>query len=100
MDCIQRRYSRRCKIVGEKGTITWDYSKNQVQIYCAENKREELFSYVFDANDMYTAELEHFLDCVLHDHPPIVGLRQAGLVVQVALEAMEQAVSKEFAPKI
>jgi len=87
IDCVQRGYSRSCKLAGERGTITWDYVAHQVQIYRAETKSWDTLSYSEDGNDMYLAEVRHFLECVDQGAQPLVDIKQASLVLKVALAA-------------
>lgn len=87
MDFVQRGFARSCKLVGEEGTIVWDYSLNQVQVHRAGSDTWETISYDFDSNDMYIAEIRHFLDCVAQSVKPLVDLTQAKMVLELALSA-------------
>jgi len=87
LDFVQREYTRSCKLVGESGTLLWNYAESQLRLYQAENSEWETIPYIFDANQMYMAEVEHFLTCVIEDVVPVVGLRQARCVLEVALAA-------------
>jgi len=91
VDFVQRGYNRFCKLVGEQGTIMWNYSTNQVRIYHVDGDFWETISYVFESNDMYVAEEQHFLECVDHSIVPEVSLQQAKKVLEVALAAKSSA---------
>lgn len=91
MDFVQRGYARFCKLVGERGTIIWDYPANQVRTYQASVNAWEVITYDFDGNNMYVAELEHFLDCVSRAATPLIDLKQAKRVLRVALAAKTSA---------
>jgi predicted dehydrogenase len=91
LDFVQRSYTRCCKIVGELGTIEWDYSNGEIKIFDAGTARWETQSYDFDVNDAYVAELRHFLDCIENRQEPIVDLKQGKLVLEVALAAKSAA---------
>lgn len=66
LDYVQRTYERGCQIVGERGSIFWDYSEAEVCWYDAENDNWECLPQPEDweANQMYVDEIEHFLDSV------------------------------------
>jgi predicted dehydrogenase len=91
MDFVQRGYARSCKLAGESGTVSWDYSANQVRVYKAETGSWEETSYAFKSNDMYVAEVRHFLECVTQATPPAVDLKQAKKVLEVSLAAKAAA---------
>jgi predicted dehydrogenase len=91
LDFVQRQYSRSCKLVGEEGTIIWDYPTNQVQVYRSHTKSWEVIDYPFQANEMYVAEVNHFLNCVRERTVPLVNLTQAAVVLQIALSAKMSA---------
>lgn len=91
MDFVQRGASRSCKLAGEHGTITWDYATHQVQVYQAETDSWEIHPCPCDGNDMYLAEVRHFLRCVEEAIPPLVDLNQAKVVLKAALAAKAAA---------
>ena len=91
MDFVQRGYNRSCKLAGEKGSIVWDYLASEVRIYRADSNAWETERYPFEANDMYVAELRHFLDCVNQGRAPQVDLRVAKRVLELALAAKRAA---------
>ena len=39
LDYVQRTYERGCQIVGEQGTIFWDFDSQQVRLFEAENRQ-------------------------------------------------------------
>jgi len=43
LDYIQRVYSRTCHIIGDEGTIRWDYNTGEVRYYSAETKEWQIF---------------------------------------------------------
>lgn len=91
LDFVQRSYTRCCKIVGERGTIEWDYSNREIKTFDAATALWETQTYDFEVNDTYVAELKHFLDCTENRQEPIVDLKQAKLVLEVALAAKSAA---------
>ncbi len=66
LDYIQRAYSRSYHIIGEEGTIRWEWGKPSVQRY--DPQVEEWITEAewpdWETNQMYLDEIEHFLSCV------------------------------------
>lgn len=65
-DLFQRPYSRWCKVVGDEGTIYWDFLENQVKLYRADKTTWELVLDLkgFDYNTTYLEEMRHLVECV------------------------------------
>jgi predicted dehydrogenase len=89
LDSIQRSYSRTCKIIGEQGTILWDYSSGLRVL--RPGKPAEDIAIVPDPNDMYLEEMRHFLACVRRDESPMVDAAVGAEVLKVALGARRSA---------
>jgi len=61
---LSKRYHREARIVGEKGTLFWNFEENKVYLETKE-KREVLFAGAqSDIDDMYKKELAYFLERV------------------------------------
>jgi len=85
VDCVQRGYSRSCKLIGSEATLYWDYSKGVTVI--RDGVEDEFHPIVPDPNDMYRDEIAHFVECVRgHAQPPVHG-RAARRVLEVVLAA-------------
>jgi predicted dehydrogenase len=91
VDFIQRSYARSCKLVGEKGSIIWDFAKQQTRIYKTETKQWDLIEHRVDNNEMYLKEMDHFLTCVEEKRTPMVDVEQAAAVLDIILAAKEAA---------
>jgi predicted dehydrogenase len=87
LDFVQRSYSRRCKLAGEKGTAVWDFTSREVKLFSAETGLWQIFSYDFEPNQMYISEVEDFLRCVGNRERPLVDLQQATDVLRLVLTA-------------
>lgn len=96
VDCIQRAYSRKCKLVSETGTILWDYNQNQVNFFHSAEEKWENLSYEFDPNDMYLREIETFLERTAAGGSNTGDLESAKLVLKVTLAALQSAAKKEW----
>ena len=91
MDFVQRGYRRRCRVAGTEGTLEWDYLEREVRLFRAASGAWERRPYAFEPNDMYVAEVRHFLDCVLGRATPLVGLDEGRRALAVALAAQTAA---------
>lgn len=93
LDYVQRAYSRTCQIIGDEGTIHWDYTEGQVRWYSAQTKEWRFFSNPTDwePNQMYVDEMQHFLRCLKRDESPALDVFEAARVLQIALAAKASA---------
>lgn len=98
LDYVQRAYSRSCHIIGEEGTIRWDWSEGLVRWYSATRKRWEFFENPqgWTPNQMYIDEMAHFLSCLRYEAKPLLDVKQAQQVLRIALAAKRSAFTKEF----
>jgi glutamate-1-semialdehyde aminotransferase/spore coat polysaccharide biosynthesis protein SpsF (cytidylyltransferase family)/predicted dehydrogenase len=97
LDFVQRAYTRTCKVVGETGTALWDFSVQEVRWFCGEQSAWNSIPYVFEPNDMYVAEMVHFLESLGSRTGPMVDLEQSRDVIRV-VEAAKKS-SKEGTPQ-
>ncbi len=112
LDFVQRAYTRTCKVVGETGTAYWDFNVQQVRWFSAEKPPAEtavakmpsdqpagwnIIPYKFEANDMYVAEMVHFMDSLGRGTGPMVDLEQGRDVIRV-VEAAKKS-SEEGSPQ-
>jgi predicted dehydrogenase len=91
VDFIQRDYTRSLKLVGEEGILVWNFAQRQLRLFKTETQRWETFVYNLDNNEMYLAEMRHFLTCVRERNTPLVSLEEAADVLQVVLNAKKAA---------
>jgi predicted dehydrogenase len=98
LDYVQRTYERGCRIVGEAGTIFWDFREKAVRLYRAADKTWETFAQAEDweINQMYLDETRHFLDCLQTGEETICPVRQAAEVLKIALAAKTSAQTRGF----
>ena len=97
LDFVQRTYTRTCKVVGETGTVVWDFGAQEVRWFLAEQPGWKGIPYVFEANDMYVAEIAHFLESLGNKTGPMVDLEQGRDVIRV-VEAAKKS-SEEGRPQ-
>lgn len=97
LDFVQRAYTRTCKVVGETGTAFWDFNLQEVRWFSAEQPGWNSIPYVFEANDMYVAEMRHLLESLGNGTGPMVDLEQGRDVIRV-VEAAKKS-SEERKPQ-
>jgi predicted dehydrogenase len=89
LDCIQRGYTRNCKLIGEAGTLFWDF-KTGVRLLTAGKEWHE-FPLAPDPNQMYVDELRHFGACVRGEEKPQVDGATGKRILEIALAARRSA---------
>jgi predicted dehydrogenase len=89
MDYLQHGYSRRCKVVCESGTITWDFTLGKIGIITVSNPRWvwKDMQLELSYNQMYLDEVKYFMDCVAARKNTFNTVRQALPVLKLALQA-------------
>jgi predicted dehydrogenase len=92
LDCLQREYSRGCKVVGELGSVEWRMGDDHLRLARREGGAGVVERVPLETeDDMYLAEVRRFYDCVDGGGEPVVGLREAADVLRVALAARRAA---------
>jgi predicted dehydrogenase len=93
LDYVQRTYERGCQIVGERGSIFWDFNSKQVRWFDADSGGWTTFPQPegWALNDMYVAEMKHFIECVQQRRPTTLPIPEAILVMQIAFAAKASA---------
>jgi len=93
LDYVQRAYSRRCQIIGDEGTIHWDYGAGEVRWYSAHSQQWIVFANPtgWQTNQMYVDEMAHFLECLGGHATPESSVFDAARVLQIALAAKASA---------
>jgi len=91
LDFTQRAYSRNCKIIGEKGTLTWDFGQQKIRFYSVDSKEWKTYDVDSDTNLMYIEEMKHFLHCVDVLSIPLIDAIQGKRVLEIALAAKESS---------
>ena len=71
-DFIQKPYQNKCEIIGEKGTITWDYTERKVMLFSTASNQWQEIKVENKTNDMYVKEIKHFIQCIKGEETPAV----------------------------
>ena len=91
LDFTQRAYSRNCKMIGEMGTLIWDFGEQTVRFYSANSKEWETYDVDADANFMYIEEMKHFLQCIDGLSIPLIDAIQGKRILEIALAAKDSS---------
>lgn len=96
LDYLQRDYSRNCKIIGEYGTILWDYKEEVVKHFDIRKQNWKVYNISCDRNDMYVEEIEHFFDCIIYGHKPLIPIEEGKRVLEIAIASKKSSILKRF----
>ena len=77
LDYLQRVYRRNLQVIGDAGTIVWDYPTHSVTILASDAQPETVSAMDGDTNEMYVEELRHFIRCLEGRDSPMVDGREA-----------------------
>jgi predicted dehydrogenase len=92
LDYIQRVPSRTCRIIGEEGTILWDYFAQRVCWFEVRKDTWQEFAYKeFQRNDRFVAEMRHVLGCLQGHEQPKVDATMGSQVLRLVLAAKDSA---------
>jgi predicted dehydrogenase len=97
LNFVQRDYRRSCQIIGDRGTIYWDFVEGPVRVFGEDGveRVDAVQPESWDVNDMFVDELYHFIDCV-RDRKPTTNPLEGGadaLRIAVAARRPQQALS-------
>ncbi|MFN3308479.1 MAG: Gfo/Idh/MocA family protein [Anaerolineales bacterium] len=100
LDYLQRPPSHTLEVCGTQGMLRWDYQVGSLQLHqitdelgsegCTINLPVPPHS---ERNEMYRAEMLHFLKVIQGDEPPACSLEDGIYALRVALAARQAAVS-------
>lgn len=92
MDYLQKDYSRNLKIIGEKGTLSWDLKKNELKYFLIkDNKWHINILKNFDFNQTYLKEVKYFLDCIKNNKIPQPDINVGYQTLKIALAIKKSA---------
>ncbi len=86
LNFIQRDYRRGCQIIGERGTIDWDFQSRRVTVCDEAGQPGRTFSEPegWEINRMYLDEIAHFLRCLKEGEPTMNPLQQGFAALEIA----------------
>jgi predicted dehydrogenase len=90
LDYVRRTYDCSLEIVGDAGTARWCYQDGKVEWYLARDARWHSLRWPsHDVNDMYVAEIRHFLRVLDGTEKPEVDIDEARRSLAIALSAKD-----------
>jgi predicted dehydrogenase len=93
-DFVQRPGERHCVLVGDAGKLTWSLSGRSLRRWSANGELCETHDYsALPRNQLFEAELGHFLSCVEGGLAPNVSLASGAESLAVALSILESQAS-------
>lgn len=93
-DFLQRPPRRNFQIIGDEGTIYWDYLGKTLQLFGAAGTAVESENYAnLPRNHLFVSEMKHFLTCVEGREQPRVSLRDGAQSLRMALAVKQSLVS-------
>jgi YrbI family 3-deoxy-D-manno-octulosonate 8-phosphate phosphatase len=104
LDYHQRPPAHHLEIIGTEGTLRWDNTSNQVHLFHASQTKdaghgsiptieEEIIAspQEFERNDLFMAEMRHFLDIVRTGRQPTCSLEDGVQALRLSLAAIQSA---------
>ena len=92
LDYLQRSYRRNCQVIGEKGTIIWDFTDHSVMLYEADKKEWQTFKWKdMDFNETYLEEEKNFLQSIEGESELTVTGEEAKQDLKIALAALDSS---------
>jgi predicted dehydrogenase len=83
LDFLQKKVSRVCSLIGEKGRLDWDLISNTVTLHTGEGSVVVFSESDWDSNQMYLSLLTDFLDLAAGRQNSSVDLEQARKTVEL-----------------
>mgnify|MGYP000300603245 CR=1 FL=1 len=91
LDFIRHDLTRRCYLIGEKGTLLWDGVSGKVKLFLKnDNYWKELFQSCPDKNYTYEQEIISFFNAIESQDLPVVS-GEDGVNSVLAIEAIEES---------
>ncbi len=93
LDMFDHARNRYCRIVGEKGTLVWSLEDDyKVRFFDVATQQWSLiWDGVFNYEDMFKAQMEHFFACVSAGRIPCVSMTEGRRVLELALAVKRSA---------
>ncbi len=93
LDYLQRIPRRTLEIIGEQGTILWNYFDGELKVFTVKNKKWKTYSLPrdFERNQMFMDEMKHFISCLRQRKGTIIPIAVGLLSLKMALAAKKSA---------
>lgn len=96
LDYNERPPQHTITIIGHRGKICWDNRDSAATIYPGDGQQFYRIEPPsgFERNDMFKAELKHFIECIQNKQQPICTLRDGMAALEMALAIKKSAAEK------
>ena len=100
LDYVQRTYERGCQIVGELGSIFWDFNVGVVRWYNAESGEWKTYSQpeTWETNQMYVDEMKHFVESIHGHRSTMLTIPEAAVLMRVVFAAKDSSMQGKMVP--
>lgn len=100
LDYVQQPPNHYLELIGTDGTISWNYASGGVRLYRSEENAWKNFSIrkEFERNDMFLAEMSHFIDIVRGNEKSKCTLTDGIRALELALAAKRSAEESKIIP--
>lgn len=96
LDLLQRTPTRKCKVIGSKGTLLWDILQNKLNFTDHSGNTLTLFDDPkADRNKTYIDEIKIFVSAIVHDTEPAVSLKDGEYILQLEAALRQASISGE-----
>ncbi len=65
LDFVNPKYNRHFEILGERGSIRWNFETKKIEIQKAGSTKSKTIKYGLDSNQMYVDEMKYVISCIL-----------------------------------
>jgi len=96
LDYLQIEYTRKFKLIFEKGEIYWDYSMGKIKL-TTENKSSEFFQPKnYTRDDTFKSQVKHWFNVLNKKEKPLVSLEKSIYISKIALCAHNSSEKKKW----
>lgn len=97
MDYVRRSYDCSLEIIGDQGTLRWSYQNRTLEWYTAAERRWRKLDWPeVDVNDMYLAQMRHFLAVLDGSEPSKQEAADAYYLLTIAMAVKRSAATRTF----
>lgn len=100
LNYIQQPPTRLLMVVGDRGTMTWNYHEPCLRYYSTASStwQDIPVPQSLDRNDLFLEETRHFLRCIREGGEPLIPLKEAQRVLEIALATKQSAATTCLVP--
>lgn len=93
LDYVQQPPRHYLEIIASHGSLHWDYSEGIARVFNVRQGEEYCLTPTtyFERNDMFLAEMRHFLEVIRGEAQPRCSLQDGVRALQIALAALESS---------